>query len=331
MRLMTQNTTSDTGWEALTPALRECGEIAAMRLSQALADAVLNASNALLDQATQSLTPIEREAWLESADVARAMRLGIGREFTRHFQMRYARACQDGAQRTVPDEPLALRDISPQGHGVGFIERFRQYVAWDGLSRLTRCYADLLGNTDLDPLDSPVGPRVLDAALQAALHAQPGGEAAKARLRSAVHKEFLGRVNLLYRDLTSFMIALGFVETRALTQRRSEHAPPAVATETPAESDAQDVPAPAPEDACLASLAPGSWIEYRRPGKAPHPLRLSWASPKRSLFLWTTAEGGRTLCVSAEELSAAFAAGRARLINVGQTAAGTVVGQRKTA
>ncbi len=221
--------------------------------------------------------------------------------------------------------------MSPQGHGVGFIERFRQYVAWDGLSRLTRCYADLLGNHDLDPLDAPVGPRVLDAALQAALHAQPGSEAAKVRLRSAVHKEFLGRVNLLYRDLTSFMIALGFVETRALRQRKSEDASPAVVPETPSEPDVQEGAAPPTEDACIASLAPGSWIEYRRPGKAPHPLRLSWASPKRSLFLWTTAEGGRTLCVSAEELSAAFAAGRARLINVGQPATSTAVGQRKTA
>jgi len=292
-------------WEALPASLRECGEIAAMRLSQALADAVLNASGRLVDQAGQALTPSERETWLAAADMARAMRIGLGDAFARCFQATYAEACRDGGRTLVADpDPEAVQDA-------GFDGRFRHFVAWDGLIKLNRCYAALLGNARLDPLYAPVGPRTIEGALLAALRAQPGNEAGKRKLLEFVYQEFLGRVNLLYRDLTSFMIALGFVETSSLRSEAAQAGPVPAAQAT---QDAHAVPVTDANDP-LRGITPGVWMEYGKPGRTPHPLRLTWTSPKRSLFLWTTAEGGRSLCVGAKELAEALASGRARLLD----------------
>jgi hypothetical protein len=316
MRLTSLGNTPALDWERLSPALRECGEIAAMRLSQALADAVLNASNKLLDQASQALTPSEREAWLDAADLARALRFGLGQEFMRHFQTGYARACRQDTQAAEASGHVSGLELAGHAPEAGFMSRFRQYVAWDGLAKLSQCYASLLNNPGLEPMYSPVGPMVIQSALDAGLRAQPGADAVKQRLVDSMHREFLGRVNLLYRDLTSFMIALGFVGAGALSRSGAEtfgQGAPETARETPTETTSPEVAADADP---LAGLVPGTWIEYRKSGKTPHPLRLSWASPKRSLYLWTTAEGGRTLCVSAEELAAAFASGRARRIEI---------------
>lgn len=332
MRMTTFDSATDRDWESLAPDLRECGEIAGMRLSQALADAILNASNHLYSQAMQSLTPIEREGWIEAADTARGLRMGVGQAFLRQFQSRYARACQQAARaRSTAGGVFASfeRYDAPKRVESNFLGCFRQYVAWDGLLGLNRCYADLLGNPDLDPFESPLGPTVLESAIVASMRLPVGREIARQRVLDAVYRELLGKVNLLYRDLTSFMIALGFVKSGVVSRADASmpSAPVEEAVVNP--TGAQEAPTEKVEEAVsevsqaaeptveglLDSLKQGMWMEYHRPGKAPHPLKLSWVSPKRSLFLWTTAEGGRTLCVSSDELSVAFASGQAKLID----------------
>lgn len=336
MRMTTLDSAVDRDWENLAPDLRECGEIAGMRLSQVLADAVLNASNFLFTQAMQSLTPIERDGWVEAADMARSMRLGVGQAFLRQFQLRYAQACRQGMMVGTPSYsvfPGQEQYDAPKPAESNFLGLFRQYVAWDGLLGLNRCYAALLANPSLDPFESPVGPNILESAIVASLRFPVGHEVARQRVLDAVFRELLGKVNLLYRDLTSFMIALGFVKSGVVSRTdsstavvRAEDSPVTPSASDPlSEQKVEDVSEasadtePEPSVECLLdSLKHGMWMEYHRSGKAPHPLKLSWVSPKRSLFLWTTAEGGRTLCVSADELSAAFASGQARLIDKAQ-------------
>jgi hypothetical protein len=279
--------------EHLPGALREAGEIAAMRLSRALTDATLSASDKLFDQASQALTPVEREGWLGAADLARSMRLDIGPNFIAAFQRHYARACGPTGN-LAPIEP-------------GFGERFRQYVAWDGLHRLSQCFASLLGRPDLDPLDAPAGPRVISAAFLETMRRQVGTAESKQRLVEFVLQDFLSRVNLLYRDLTSFLLALGYVDRRAMAASMPVSEPPEMETYPSSTPKLADAASPS----IIDTLAPGMWIEYRKPGKAPRPLKLAWVSPKRGMFLWCTAEGGRTLGVSADKLAAAFASGHA--------------------
>ncbi len=323
-------------WASLPAALQECGEIAVMRPAQALADAVANAASKMFDQANQSLTPLEREHWLSAADFARAIRLNLGHDFSRYFQAKYCHACKH--PRVVPAdrnnpfamESLRVADQNTFGADVDadFMRQFSQFVARDSLQRVSECFATLLG-VDLEPGDAPIGPRVISAALSDTFKIQPGHQDAKQRLLRTLHPEFLVRVNMLYRDMTSFMMALGFqsvslsarakaIEPGPAPFAASDALPTGVAQAGNAaprflsEPEApQSVAAVRPS---MAQFSLGDWIEYRQSGEVTRQLKLTWVSPLKSLFLWTTPEARRALCVSPDELTSMFESGRVRRI-----------------
>lgn len=306
-------------WASLSATLQECGEIAVMRLSQALADAVANAATKMFDQANQSRTPAERERWLAAADFSRAIRISLGHDFSRHLQAKYCHACKLAGRTELTGES-ALRVVdhntSLGNLDAEFDKQFGHFVSRDSLERISENYGVLLG-ADVEPSNAPIGPTVILTALSDTFRTLPGNNDAKQRLLRTLYPEFLVRVGMLYRDLNGFMMALG-VTPGPLARRRPETeaaalGAPGVTVQPMPESVAPPAHAsPAAQPVVDCTL--GDWIEYRHTSKPPRPLKLVWVSPLQSLFLWATAEGRRAFCLSTQELAAMFESGKVRRI-----------------
>lgn len=307
-------------WASLSATLQECGEIAVMRLSQALADAVANAATKMFDQANQSRTPAERERWLAAADFSRAIRISLGHDFARHLQAKYCHACKQAVGGDAADED-ALRLVD-HNNALGnldteFDKQFGQFVTRDSLERISENYGVLLG-AEVAPSNAPIGPAVIQAALSDTFRTLPGNSDVKQRLLRTLYPEFLVRVGMLYRDLNGFMMALG-VTPGPLARRRPDSDAAAVhlAPGTPAQPMPQAV---APQAQASSTAQPvvgctlGDWIEYRHTSKPARPLKLVWVSPLQSLYLWATAEGRRAFCLSTQELADMFESGKVRRI-----------------
>jgi hypothetical protein len=214
---------------------------------------------------------------------------------------------------------------------IGFEKQFGQYVAWDSLRRVSQCYASLLDRPDLDPLDAPVGPRAIEAALVDTLAAYPSGLDLKKRMLAALLPEFLSRVNLLYRDLTSFMLALGLLPSSALGRTPFNPGQPesgdagtagsvndqATDGRHPPVTDEPEASAGMPRGGAgqshLDALVTGIWMEYQEHGQRIL-LKLTWVSPMRSLFLWTASDGERAICMNVQTVTQVLANGIGRLV-----------------
>lgn len=208
--------TATTGlWHELPLPLRECGEIAVLRLSSALSESLIQAADHLFDEATQALTPHEREAFMDAAEFARQHRHGMVYDFMKHFEHRYLRAC-----RTRPNALLAhdidfdVRDLKIVEHHMlddslepGKITEAIQNSCWKTLQALTSQFRDLMDCEDLMPKDLPLGPRVIEGAIADAIRDQPWRHKAKHRLANALRWGLAARVNLLYHDLTDLLSA----------------------------------------------------------------------------------------------------------------------------
>lgn len=306
-------------WASLSATLQECGEIAVMRLSQALADAVANAATKMFDQANQSRTPAEREHWLAAADFSRAIRISLGHDFSRHFQAKYCHACKQAGRADLSGES-ALRVVdhntSLGNLDTEFDKQFGQFVSRDSLERISENYGVLLG-VDVAPQNAPIGPTVILAALSDTFRTLPGSSDAKQRLLRTLYPEFLVRVGMLYRDLNGFMMALG-VTPGPLARHRPDtgaaaHVAPA-ALALPVPQTVVPVPQSGSPSQPVVNCILGDWIEYRHTSKPPRPLKLVWVSPLQSLYLWATAEGRRAFCLSTQELADMLESGKVRRI-----------------
>ncbi|GEM_PF-5715245 len=336
-------------WAALSAPLQECGEIASMRLGQALGEALSVAADRLFGRATEALTGAERELWLDAADFTRVNRLGLVHDFGVSFDKAYLRACQRRrsalAGYEIDFDLSRLRilddDQIEETVNTALLSQSIQYVTWGSLHQLARGYARLMAVPDLEPMDVPVGPKIIETALTDALKANPWRTDAKQRLIQMLRHDLPSRINLLYRDLVGYMAAIGFVPANALVLPRDVARPPAQSA-TAAEADPETPgtripdpgtrreyapdpePEPAPEPAedtlpplrlLLERVVPGVWIEYREPGRTPRTMKLAWVSPLRSLFLWTSREGSQAMKMEADDLVAALLEGRVRLIS----------------
>jgi hypothetical protein len=356
--------------------------------------------------------------------------VNLGRDFAKHFQARYLRACKRKSTAlsgfSIDFDVADLRVVEYGYVGetldTSFINRAIQYVAWDGLQRVSQCFCKLLGVPDMEPMDAPIGPRVIEASLAVTFKSLPGDADAKRRLLNVMQPEFLSKINLLYRDIASYMHALGFIPAGVLAKSRSADAGSRTAPEnvsedktatrslarpeaapaplparvdadsgvarrpleirvecsmpvavmrapepaalltglTPTDDSAPRMPAapvteahedvapvpekvhatlalrsvtenpvalepeaiqptleaavPAPSGPTLADMVTGIWAEFQESGPSTRPLKLMWVSPMKSLYLWTTRQGGRALCLSAEEMAALLAEGRVSLL-----------------
>jgi hypothetical protein len=192
--------------------LRECGEIAAVRLSAALSESLRQAADLLFGQATQASGPHEREPFLDAAELARMRRQHLESDFRRHFEQRYERACRqrpDALSAVVIDfDASQLRivehDRLEDTLDAGMLTEAIETACWETLYDLTGWFRGQLGLEELKPRDVPIGPRLIGAAVTDALRDQLWRHEAKHRLARALCRHLPGRVSLLYRDLLDY-------------------------------------------------------------------------------------------------------------------------------
>lgn len=278
-------TGAGTAWSGLPLPLRECGEITVLRLSSALSDALIQASEQLFKEATEALTPHEREAFVEAAEFARNHRRGITYDFMKHFELRYLRSCQrkssnllghfidfDTKELKVVEHHVLDDSLEP-----GKITEAIQNSCWKTLQMLTSQFRDLLNDNDLLPNDIPLGPKVIEAAVSDAIRDQPARHKAKQRLAHALRWPLAARVNLLYRDLVDHLSARD-LKSFAVDNTPPATAPAAIST-APATSPAAKptsipkvsaVPAPA-KPAPVQEEAPASPKQKAPEAPAPIP------------------------------------------------------------
>lgn len=209
------DTSAGPGWNDLPLPLRECGEIAVLRLSSALSDALAQTSELLFTEATEALTPHEREAFLDAAEFARNHRRGIVYDFMKHFEDRFIRACHrrpstllghvidfDVKELRIIEHHVLDDSLEP-----GKITEAIQNACWKTLQSLTSQFRAMLGDHDLMPSDIPLGPKIIEAATSDAIRDQPWRHKAKQRLAHALRWPLAARVNQLYRDLVDHLSA----------------------------------------------------------------------------------------------------------------------------
>lgn len=202
-------------WDALALPLRECGEIAVLRLSSALSDALIQASEQLFDEATQALTTHEREAFLDAANFARAHRHSLVYDFMKHFEHRYVRACQRKPNPLfghvidfdVKDMKIVEHHVLDDSLDPGKITEAIQNSSWKSLQTLASRFRELLDFQELLANDIPLGPKLIEAAVADAIRDQPWRHQDKHQLVSALRWGLAARVNLLYRDLVDHLSA----------------------------------------------------------------------------------------------------------------------------
>lgn len=240
---------TQAAWAALPLPLREFGEIAGLRLSVALSDALRQAVELLFSESTHALTAAEREAILDAAEFARARRESLVADFLKHFEKRYVRACQykptimtgyridfDSSQLKVIKHDLLDDSLDP-----GKIAEAIQNLSWGSLQDLTQCFGKLLGAAVISPNDIPLSPRLIEAAVSDATRDQIWRHDAKFRLVRSLRKYFPERVGHLYRDLSKHLSAMAGqadVEQVAVSTPSYGHA-----------EDAAEVSIPVPDSA----------------------------------------------------------------------------------
>jgi hypothetical protein len=402
--------------------LRECGEIAGLRLSGMLSDALRQAEEQLYSASTQALTRVEREAILDAAEFAHARREHLVADFLRHFEKRYVRACQykptilsgyridfDSSQLKIVEHDLLDDSLHP-----GMIAAAIQNASLGTLYDLTQYFGKLLGAETIKPNDIPLSPKLIEAALSDATRDQPWRHDAKYRLIGSLRRVLPERVGHLYRDLAEHISpmarragvekaavstpscdqtgegpVLSFLALEvemnndpvnlapgnevvelALAAARDEVARRQVETPSPLDlSEAVCLPDvqptfpdpvaptapleeiqpiaqvisqtrgeqtwPAQAGVVLAELERGTWLEFREADVGFKELKLTWISPRKSLYLLTNRQGERALTMGSEDLAALLRDGRARIVMPHETSmsASVVPGQhtKKTA
>lgn len=208
--------------------LREYGQVAAMRLRAALSDALRRATARLFELGTQALTDTERDSWVDAAELTRLRRDSLADAFAMHFEQRYVRACNrvDSplSSSRIDFDPSRLRVVEhvmlDDALDPGMLAEAIQNTSWLSLNHLSACFARLLNGRETRPVDFPLAPGLIEAALTEALLGQPWRHDAKRMVMRVLRAEFAQAVGQLYRDL----LALGSPSDTALAPVAGEAA-----------------------------------------------------------------------------------------------------------
>ena len=278
---------AQAAWAALSPELRECGEIAGQRLALVLSDALRQAEELLFSASAQALTQGECEAILDAAEFARARKDSLVGDFRKHFEQRYIRACLykpsaisgfridfDFGQLQIVKHDLLDDSLDP-----GKIEEAIKSASWATLQNLTRCFAPLLGNETIKSSDIPLSPRMIEAAVSDAIRDQLWRHEAKNQLIRGLRRFLPERVSQLYRDLTEHMYPMtglteaDVVEVEVDVEVAEIEPPPAVALgclETRTDAMPREASGSPPEDAVIElALAAAHDMELRSQAEPP--------------------------------------------------------------
>lgn len=204
---------TEAGLNGLDSPLRECGEIAAARLSSALSEAVRQAADQLDSQS--GLAPASREqvAMLDAAGFSRSCRNRLVSDFRERLEHRYARACLrkpslltgylvdfDVSELRIVEHDLLDDSLAP-----GMLTEAIRNACWETLHALTTRFSSLLGIDSGRSGDTPLAPKLIEAALSDAVRAQIGRHESKQWLMRALCDHFPKSVSPVYRDLIEFL------------------------------------------------------------------------------------------------------------------------------
>jgi len=204
---------SSAEWSALSAPLREYGEIAGQRLAGVLSDALRQAEQHLFSASTQALTRADSEAMLEAAEFSRSRKNVLIKDFLKHFEQGYARACQykpavlisyridfDARHLEIVQHDLLDDSLEP-----GQLSEAIQNSSWNTLNDLTQSFGKLLNVVSLKSNEMPLNPKLIEAAVSDAMRAQSGRHEAKLRLMISLKRFLPERINRLFHDLATLM------------------------------------------------------------------------------------------------------------------------------
>ena len=204
---------ADNDQDPLPEPVRTVGEMAALRLSLGLSEALGQAADRLdrQDAAPPSLNELEITG--EAAALARTWRHEIVQDFRRHFATRHARACHHKPSLLsgyvidfdIRHLRIVQHDRLDDSLVPGLMAESIHHAGWNCLQTLADAYARLLDAPGLSTRDMPVAPNLIEAALAEALREQGGRHEAKDRLMKALCDVFPRRVADTLQDLRDFM------------------------------------------------------------------------------------------------------------------------------
>lgn len=203
----------EAGLDGLGETLRECGEIASLRLSIALSEALVRAADQLVRGDTLAINPLEIEAMADAACFARNYRHEIARGFRRHFEIRYTRACGqkpsilsgylidfDAGQLSIIKHERLDDSLAP-----GMMTEAIRNTCWNTLNTLANAFSPLLQTDSVTAQDIPLAPKLIEATLSDAIREQPWRHDSKFWVMRALCDHFPIMVSLLYQDLIAYM------------------------------------------------------------------------------------------------------------------------------
>ena len=278
--MINQGDKGTKGLNDLSIPLRECGEIATLRLSAALSEALEMASDQLIKELANAMSQKDRDALMDAADMARTRQNAIVCDFMRHFERRYTRACQQkfsamaGYNIDFTTQELKVVEHTQLDDALapGEISEAIQNASWQTLQRLTTQFQIMLNSPHVMPHDVPLGPKIIEMAVSDAIQEQLWRPAAKPRLARALRWTLASRVGQFYRDLTDHLSAR---DLRAYAQPQSvapQHATPKPATSQPTARPAEPAPAPTPVSETSSSVTAPAENNFSSPAKETAPL-----------------------------------------------------------
>lgn len=192
----------------LPPPLDGWGEVAVTRLTLALGEALYKAAGQLDMQSGLAAIPMEGEAMADAATFARARRRELSREFGRHMEQRYVRACHhrpsilegylldmDASELRIIKHERLDDSLAP-----GLMAESIRHACWDSLQALAAEFSRLQGFS-MAGNDIPLAPRIIEAALADTLREQDWDHDSKSWLMRALAEQLPRAVGELYRDL----------------------------------------------------------------------------------------------------------------------------------
>ena len=223
--------------------VRECGEVALMRLSEAFGEALKQAGEQLFNKSLHGSTFQEQEKWFKAAEFVRSRRPAMVDAFRKLFEQRYPAACKrqpallssrvldfDASQLKIEAHVLLENGLNP----AGLVEAIRN-CAWTAMHQLTEWFRGQLGDPELSPNDMPVGAKLVGTLSSQAIEAPFGVPALKELVLAQLCRTLPERVNLVYRDLAAHVANLP----------PEEPAPSASAPECPVTPPRDEAPEPA--------------------------------------------------------------------------------------
>ncbi len=201
-------------WAVQARPLRECGDIAATRLSGALSAALKQAAEQLTAKGSQGGLALEQRSWLAAADFARTRRQNMVDAFRKRFEHRYSLACRrksaliaghvldfDASQLSLVDAHDVLENtLTP-----AMLAEAIRNGTWAHLHELTKWFRTVMADPELIPNEMPLGPGLIAGAVTDAINDQFGGQEIKQRVLRALCRILPEPVNHIYRDLTGYL------------------------------------------------------------------------------------------------------------------------------